>query len=79
MDNAELKNLLTNAAHEIRQLRRSNEIMAAQLEMVALFDRVLNSRPPERHMIGTSEDVAWSIDRALFEIEANERKGKSNG
>ena len=79
MDNKDLKNLLINAAREIRELRRSNEIMEAQLEMVALFDRVLHARPPERSMIASSEDVAWSIDRALDKITTEEREAKSHG
>jgi len=69
-----MKNLLTDAKHEIENLRRSNELLRAKVDVMDLFALVLKTEPA-RNQQGFGEDVAWKLDQAIFEIEKNE-KGK---
>ena len=74
MKNDEIKHLINDARHEIRVLRRSNEIMAAKLEMINLFERVLYAEPPKQQSQGASPDIAWMLDRAYDELAKEETK-----
>ena len=67
--NAELKNLLSDAANEIRNLRRINEVLTAKVEVMELFTCVLHTKAATR-MQGESVDVAWMRDKAASETEA---------
>lgn len=58
----EIENTLRECQHEIRDLRRSNEIKAAQLDIVETF-RVALLGP--RRSTGMSPDVVWAADRLL--------------
>lgn len=62
-----LAELLTNAAHEIRDLRRRNEVLAAKVEMIDLFALVFRTRP-DYPTVGMSPDVAWALDKKAAEI-----------
>ena len=56
--------LLTQAAQEIRSLRRCNEILSAKVEMIDLFACVLHTKAVERQQ-GCSPDIAWELDKAV--------------
>jgi hypothetical protein len=60
----EVKELLNQARHEIIRLRRNNEIMGAQLEVVEIFRAALmGPRPPMQYLI----DIAAEIEKHLAE------------
>lgn len=56
------KHLLLQAAAEIRQLRRVNEILQAKVDTMDLFAMVLVTQPT-RQSIGMGEDIAWKLER----------------
>lgn len=58
--------LLQQAAEELRQLRKQNEIMSARLEM---FDKcmLLLHTPPSYQNQGMSPDLVWEIEKHLSE------------
>jgi hypothetical protein len=60
--------MLQEAASEIRNLRRQNELMAAKLDM---FDKcmLLLHTPPTYPSQGMSPDLVWQIDKYLANIE----------
>ncbi len=66
-----LKELLRNAEAEIQHLRRTNEVLAAKVEMVELFACVLHTSPA-RHSVGMAEDVAWALRKEIAQIEEQE-------
>ena len=57
-----LKDLLIDASNEIKQLRRTNEVLAAKVEMIDLFACVLHTKPAT-HEIGMAPDIVWAIDK----------------
>lgn len=73
-----MKDLLIQAASEIRQLRRANEILAAKVEMIDLFACVLHTRPAT-HSVGAAVDVAWLLDKEIAEFERVENNLKTPG
>jgi hypothetical protein len=62
------KELLIEAAHEIKQLRRVNEILSAKVDMIELFDRVLHTQPAYKSQ-AMSEDIVWKINKFTSEFE----------
>lgn len=56
--------LLMDARETIVRLRRENELMAAQLQIVTIFERALLGPPRSQ---GMGPDVAWALQK---EIEA---------
>lgn len=64
----QLRHILIDAKEEIRTLRRSNEILSAQMDMVNLFAQVLNTKPAERVQC-MSTDVCFEIEKALRDSE----------
>ena len=60
--------LLTDAAAEIKMLRRQNEILGAKVEMIDFFAMVLHTKPAERTECA-SPDVVWQIERYLSEVK----------
>lgn len=64
-DKAEIKELLTQAKHQIISLRRRNEILEAKVEVMNLFGTVLHTQPAYVQQ-GAEVDIVWRIDR-LFE------------
>ncbi len=66
-----LKELLLNAMHEIRDLRRRNEILAAKVEMIDLFACVLHTQAASRSE-GAAPDVAWALQKKIDEITSDQ-------
>ncbi len=62
-----MKELLTHAMHEIRDLRRRNEILSAKVEMIDLFACVLHTSAATRSQ-GAAPDVAWALERKIEEL-----------
>lgn len=67
-----MKQLLLSAAHEIRDLRRRNEILQAKQEMIDLFACVLHTQPARKGE-GYSEDIACLIDKEIVRINQEEQ------
>lgn len=63
---AKVLGVLTRARDELRRLRRSNELMGAQLRVLDIIDRATRgvTGPSE----GMSIDVAWEIDSLIGEV-----------
>lgn len=68
----EEKDTLQRAINEIRDLRRTNEILSAKVEVMELFALVLNTKPNYPTQ-GMSEDIAWRMQKRVDEIDAEER------
>ena len=67
-----MKHLLMQAKNEIIELRRSNEVLRAQVSVVEAFSAALFGPPRQ---CGASVDVAWSLQRKIDElIEAEDSK-----
>ncbi len=56
------------AIEEIRRLRRTNEILSAQVEVMELFACVLHTKPASQSR-GETEDIAWSLQKMLDEMK----------
>lgn len=69
MNIVEIKNLINEASHEIKDLRKDNEKKAIEL---GAYNRILSAleahRPIERYLEETV-DVTWKLDRAESLIE----------
>lgn len=63
--------LLRQAAHEIRQLRRTNEVLQAKVDTMDTLAAFLFATPPSRG-VGMSEDIAWQLDRLVEKLNAKE-------
>ena len=65
-----MKDTLKSAIEEIRTMRRSNEILYAQVRVMETFRAVLfgNERPQ-----GASVDVAWQLEKLVRELEHPEK------
>ena len=61
------KNTIRSAIHEIRQLRRTNEILGAQVHVIEVFSAALLGRPSQ----GAGLDIAWQLER---ELETDEKE-----
>jgi hypothetical protein len=61
-----MKDLLTRAKHEIVGLRRSNEVLSAQIDVVNIFAAALGMK---RNVCGACEDVAWLLERKINELD----------
>lgn len=66
-----LQELLLHAMHEIRDLRRRNEILGAKVEMIDLFACVLHTEP-FRSTQGAAPDVAWALQKKIDALAAEE-------
>lgn len=60
----DLKQILTDAKHEIEQLRRQNELLRAKQEMIDLFACVLYTKPAER-LQAMQPDVIYQLERLI--------------
>lgn len=60
-----LKELLTNAMHEIRNLRRANEILGAQMQVVEAFSLALGM---PRSSNGMAPDIVWALEKKIKEL-----------
>jgi hypothetical protein len=65
-----MKELLLKAKFEIIQLRKSNELMSAQLAIVDVFAAALGLKPEQR---GETIDIVWEIERELEDAERLEK------
>lgn len=69
MENKELSNLLVSAKNEILELRRRNEVLTAQMDVVEIFAAALGLK---RNSGCMSPDVAWELQRKIDELNAKE-------
>jgi hypothetical protein len=67
-----MRNLLLDAMHEIRALRRQNEILSAKVEMIDLFACVLHTEPARRSQ-GAAPDVARALEKEAARLETEEQ------
>ena len=65
-----MKDTLKSAIEEIRTLRRSNEILYAQVRVMETFRAALfgDERPQ-----GASVDVVWQLEKLVRELENPEK------
>lgn len=56
--------LLTEAAFEIKALRRQNELMNARLQMFDAINTMLHTTVPTQGQ-GMSPDVVWAIEKFI--------------
>ncbi len=69
-------NTMRVAAFEIRQLRKSNEILSAQMHVVNIFASALGFKSQS---MGAGEDVAWRLDKHIEAIKEDiAREEKEN-
>ena len=61
-----MKHLLMEAKNEIVSLRRQNELLAAQVRVVNIFEAALFGPRPQQ---GMSPDVVWAIEKKLVELD----------
>lgn len=59
------KNMMETAVHEIRSLRRQNEILSAKVEVFDSIMQVLHTSPATRSQ-GMSPDIAWQMEKHLL-------------
>jgi hypothetical protein len=69
---ADAEILLRQAANEIRNLRRANEVLAAQAAVVETFRAALLGRPSGGIM---APCISWEIDRYLERAAKKEPVG----
>jgi hypothetical protein len=58
----EMKQLLIGALHEIRRLRRDNEVLSAQMAVVDVFAAACGLK---RHDSCMAVDVAWELENKI--------------
>lgn len=66
-----MKYILEEAVQEIERLRRRNEVLQAQADVVAAFSAALFGPP---RPMGMAEDVVFKLRRLLAEQEAKVSK-----
>lgn len=66
MENKELSDLLASAKIEIVGLRRRNEVLAAQMDIVEIFAAALGLK---RTNGGESIDVVWQLEKMMNKLE----------
>jgi len=67
LDHKDIINLLEKARQEILSLRRTNELLAAKVEMIDLFACVLHTQPAT-HSVSATEDVARQLSQMMSDI-----------
>lgn len=65
----DFKPLAAEAAQEIRRLRRENELLGAKVQMIEFLESVLHTKLA-MHSVAVAEDIAWKIERALADSQA---------
>jgi hypothetical protein len=68
-----MKNLLSEARHEIMELRHENEILRAKVETMELFACVLHTQPASQSR-GMAPDVAWALQKEIDKIVEQEKQ-----
>lgn len=71
------KFLLTQAATEITQLRQTNNILSAKVQMFDDMMLLFKARPPEYGM-GSKPDVVYNLNKAVHEMEMAEKAPTSD-
>ncbi len=74
MDTIEIVRVLHELGYEVRNLRRSNEILAAQVGVIEVFRAALIGKPSG--LLSSGEDIAWRGDRladALKDFTVNRK------
>lgn len=74
-DTRKLKDTMKEAAEEIRDLRRVNDILQAKMDMVEFFRTVLYTKPFSPSM-GMREDPLSKLENAILDLIEEEREGK---
>ena len=75
-----MKELLLDAKEEIVRLRRRNEVLEAQMQIVEVFGAALFARVGREQ--GAAPDVVWALEKKIDELAraqpqpANVREGK---
>lgn len=64
------RHLLMRAIDEITQLRQSNTILGAKVEVMELFGMALRAQPGNMNCM--SEDLVWRMQQRVDEIAATE-------
>ena len=67
-----MKQLLNSARCEILELRRTNEVLAAQMAVVEIFAAALGLK---RNQGGMAPDIAWELQKKIDELEAQPNQG----
>ena len=67
-----MTDLLNHALQEIRDLRKRNEILSAQMGVVEVFAAALGLKRSEG---GASPDVAWALQKKIDELSAAKPDG----
>lgn len=67
-----MKTLLEDAKREIESLRRQNEILRAQVDVMDLFGSLLFTKPPARDQL-MAPDVAYALGKAIQDLESVKR------
>ena len=68
----QMKQLLNSARCEILELRRTNEVLAAQMAVVEIFAAALGLK---RNQGGMSPDIAWELQKKIDELDAQPNQG----
>jgi hypothetical protein len=69
-------NLLNSAKREILELRRRNELLAAQMSVVEVFAAATGLR--RNDSCGMTIDVAWELERAIEELQKAKEEEPEN-
>ncbi len=67
---------MQQAAHEIRELRRQNELLHARVETMDLFALVLNTRPAYPSSCA-SQDIAHVLDKIAADMKTSPENPES--
>jgi hypothetical protein len=67
-----MKQLLNSARCEILELRRTNEVLAAQMAVVEIFAAALGLK---RNQGGMAPDIAWELQKKIDELDAQPNQG----
>lgn len=70
------RHLLMRAIDEVTQLRRSNEILGAKVEVMELFGAVFRTHPNYGNDCVT-EDIVWRMQQRVDEIRAAEGNSRT--
>ena len=68
----QMKQLLNSARCEILELRRTNEVLAAQMAVVEIFAAALGLK---RNLSGKAPDIAWELQKKIDELDAQPNQG----
>ena len=67
-----MKQLLNSARCEILELRRTNEVLAAQMAVVEIFAAALGLKHNPGCM---SPDIAWELQKKIDELDGQPNQG----